>query len=55
MCGRYSITAPKAMRRLFKFANDAPNLRPNYNGALTPMLPIVGPGAASECELIPMR
>jgi hypothetical protein len=30
MCGRYSITtAPEAMRRLFKFKNATPNLRPS--------------------------
>ena len=36
MCGRYSITTvPEAMRRLFKFVNPLPNLRPNYNYAPT--------------------
>jgi len=56
MCGRYSITtAPEAVRRLFKFANNTPSLRPNHNAAPTQTLPVVRPGAGSERELIPMR
>jgi len=42
MCGRYSITsAPEAMRRLFKFSNPLPNLRPRYNVAPTQEVPVV--------------
>ena len=53
MCGRYSITtAPKAMRRLFTFTNDTPNLRPNYNCAPTQILPVVRLNAEGERELV---
>lgn len=56
MCGRYSITtAPEAMRRLFKFTNDTPNLRPNYNCAPTQTLPVVRLNAESERELVTLK
>jgi putative SOS response-associated peptidase YedK len=42
MCGRYSITtALEAMRRLFRFANPAPEFPPCYNAAPTDKLPVV--------------
>ncbi|HVX98943.1 MAG TPA: SOS response-associated peptidase [Pseudorhodoplanes sp.] len=41
MCGRYSITtAPEAMRRLFRYA-EQPNFPPRYNVAPTQPIPIV--------------
>ena len=56
MCGRYSITtAPEAMRRLFKFTNDTPNLRPNYNASPTQTLPIVRVDAKGERELVTLK
>jgi putative SOS response-associated peptidase YedK len=56
MCGRYSITtAPEAMRRLFKFTNDTPNLRPNYNAAPTQILPVVRLNEAGERELVTLK
>lgn len=52
MCGRYNITTtPDAMRRLFEFANDTPNLRPNCNGALNWTLPIVDMDALPSASL----
>ena len=42
MCGRYSITTPvEALRRLFRFREPLPNLRPRYNVAPTQQVPIV--------------
>ena len=56
MCGRYSITtAPEAMRRLFKFTNDTPNLRPNYNCAPTQALPVVRLNAEGDRELVTLK
>src|SRR5208282_5526630 len=55
MCGRYSITsAPEAMRRLFKFTNALPNLRPRYNVAPTQDVPVVR-SASDARELVTIR
>jgi len=55
MCGRYSITsAPEAMRRLFKFSNPLPNLRPRYNVAPTQDVPIIR-AAENGRELVELR
>jgi len=56
MCGRYSITtAPEAMRRLFKFKNDTPNLRPNHNCAPTQSLPVIRLDEDGDRELVTLK
>ncbi len=56
MCGRYALTTPvEAMRRLFRFAGPALNLRPRWNVAPTQDAPVARLGADGGRELAALR
>ncbi len=56
MCSRYSLTSPvEAVRRLFKFENDAEAFPPRYNIAPTDPVHIVRAGPSGRRELLLVR